>query len=176
MHRYSLPLMMALALTLTPIPARAAEEADPAQAQQGKRVWTTDDMEDLRARGLISIVGPAADAVPAAAPATPTEAPRYNSRTEDPAWYADQAAELQAQLNERMAALLLARQNLAQARSLRQTTGGINLAEANAGITPEEGIAALEAQVSEVQSRFDELADLAQRNDIPPGLLRPFVV
>lgn len=172
MRRYSLPFVLALALTITAIPARAAEKPDPAQGQQGTRVWTNEDLEGLRARGLISIIGTA----PEAAPAAPPQATRYNSRTEDPAWYADQASELQAQLNERMAALLLARQSLAQARSLRQTTGGINLAQANAGITPEEGVATLEARVSEVQSRFDELADLARRNYIPPGLLRPSVV
>ncbi len=177
MHRFSLPLTLALAITITAIPARAAEEADPAQALQGRQVWTTDDMEDLRARGLISIVGaetvtiPSAAVAAAASPVTP-----YSSRTEDPAWYADQAAELQAQLSARRAALLLAQQNLAQARSIRQTTGGINLAEANPGITPEEGIAALLARLSEVQTRFDELADLARRNNIPPSVLRPVVV
>jgi len=172
MHRYFLPLMMALAITIAAVPAHSAEEAYPAQEQQRRRVWTNEDLEELQARGLISIVGPAADAAPAVAPAAPTEAPRYNSRMEDPAWYADQTAELQAQLNERMTALALARQNLAQARSLRQATGGINLAEANAGITPEDGLVALEARVSEVQSRFDELADLARRNYIPPSILR----
>lgn len=176
MHGYSLPLVLVLALTTMVIPARGAEEADPSQGQQSKRVWTNEDLEELQARGLISIVGPVADAAPAAAMTTPTEAARHNSRTEDPAWYSDQATELQAQLNERMAAVLLARQNLAQARSLRQTTGGINLAEANAGTTPEAGIAILEARVSEVLSRFDELAELARRNYIPPGALRPVVV
>ena len=172
MRRFLLPLTLGFALVAIAIPLRAAEEAHPAQGQQGKRVWTNEDLEELRARGLISIVG----TVPAAAPAAPPQAVRYSSRTEDPAWYADQASELQAQLNERMAALLLAREGLVQARSLRQTTGGINLAQANVGVTPEEGMAILEARVSEVQSRFDELADLARRNDIPPGLLRPSLV
>jgi hypothetical protein len=74
-----------------------------------------------------------------------------------------------------MTALLLAREGLARARSLRQITGGINLAQANVGITPETGVAILEEQVREVQSRFDEIADLARRNDIPPGILRPSV-
>ena len=172
MHCYSLTLMMMLAIAIATVPAHSAEEAGPAQEQQRRRVWTNEDLEELQARGLISIVGPAAEEAPAVAPAAPTEAPRYNSRMEDPAWYAGQAAELQAQLNARMAALALARQNLALARSLRQTAGGINLAEANPGITPEDGIAALEARVSEVQSQFDELADLARRNYIPPSILR----
>jgi len=172
MRRFFLPLTLALALSAMAIPACSAERPDPAQGQQERRVWTNEDLEDLRARGLISIIG----TVPEAAPAALPQAARYSNRTEDPAWYAGQASELQTQLNERMAALLLARQSLVQARSLRQTTAGINLAQANAGITPEEDMAVLEARVSEVQSRFDELADLARRNYIPPGLLRPSLV
>jgi len=174
-HPYSLSLALALALASAAIPARATERAEPAQAQQAKRIWTTDDMEDLRARGLISIVGPEAATVPAAA-AAPAPVTLYNSRTEDPAWYANQAGELRAQLDVRMTALMQARESLAQARSLRQTTGGINLAQGNVGVTPEAGIGILEAQVRELQSRFEDVADLARRNNIPPGVLRPFVV
>ena len=175
MYRYSLSLTLGLALVATAIPARAAEAAEPAQAQQARRVWSNDDLDELRARGLISIVGPAEEALAAPSAATPAAQPTpvYASRMQDPVWYSDQAAALQAQLAERMAALLLARQNLAQARSLRQTTGGINLAEANPGITPEEGLLILEGRVGEVQSQLEELADFARRNYIPPGLLRP---
>ena len=144
MHRISLPLVLALALTTMAIPSSAAEEAYPAQGQQGRRVWTNEDLEELRARGLISVMGTVPEATPAAAP-QPT---RYTSRLQDPVWYADQAAELQTQLNERMTALLLAREGLAGARSLRQITGGINLAQANVGITPETGIAILEEQAT----------------------------
>jgi hypothetical protein len=42
----------------------------------------------------------------------------------------------------------------------------------NDGITPEAGIAALQAQVLEVQGQLDELGDLARQNNIPPGVLR----
>jgi hypothetical protein len=42
----------------------------------------------------------------------------------------------------------------------------------NVGITPEAGIAVLQAQVHEVQSQLDELSDLARQNNIPPGVLR----
>jgi hypothetical protein len=174
MHRYSLSLTLALALTGLAISARAAEAAEPAQAQQARRVWSNDDLDELRARGLISIV-PAeeAPAAPTAAPPAAPPTPVYASRMQDPAWYSGQAAELQAQLDANMAALLQARAGLAQARSLRQTTGGINLAQESIGITPEDGMAILEARVGQVQSQLDELADLARRNNIPPGVLRP---
>jgi len=42
----------------------------------------------------------------------------------------------------------------------------------NVGVTPQAGIAILEAQVREVQYQLDELSDLARQNDIPPGDLR----
>jgi hypothetical protein len=46
------------------------------------------------------------------------------------------------------------------------------MAASNPGITPEEGIANLAAQVGQIQSALDELAFLAQRNSIAPGVLR----
>ena len=171
MYRYSLPLALVLASACSAIPARAA------QSQQPKRVWTNDDMDDLRARVLISIVGPESESTPAApsasAPAATAQFTVYASRTEDPAWYAAQATELLAQLGARAAALAQARTNLAEARALRGTTGSFNMAATDdAGVTPEERIAILDGQVRETQSRPDELADLARRNDIAPGLLR----
>jgi hypothetical protein len=169
MDRISLPLTLVFALIAVAIPSGAAGASTAAQGQQTKRVWTNEDLDELRARGLISIFG----TVPETAPAAPPQPTRYASRLQDPVWYAEQAAELQAQLNGRMMAVVQAQQALMQARGLRQTTGGINLAEGNAGVTPEEGIAILAARVAEIQSRFEELADLARRNYIPPGVLRP---
>ena len=178
MHRYSISLTLALVLTTMAVSARAAEGAESAQAQQARRVWSNDDLDELRTRGLISIVGLAEETPAALSAATPAAQPTpvYASRMQDPAWYSDQAAELQAQLDANMAALLDARAGLQQARSLRQTTGGINLAQESIGITPEDGIAILEARVGQVQSQLDELADLARRNNIPPGVLRPVLV
>jgi hypothetical protein len=173
MYRYSLPLALALALACSAIPLRAAQQA--AQPPQGKRIWTTDDMDQLRAQGLISIVGPEVEATPAAAPAAPsaTPGPVYASRTEDPAWYADQAADLQTQLSARQTALAQAQDNLAQAGTPGGTSASVNLAAGDTvGVTPEEVIANLEAEVVETQARLDDLADLARRNDIAPGVLR----
>ena len=57
-------------------------------------------------------------------------------------------------------------------RSLRKTTGGVNLDEGDLAITPEVGIEILERHVDEVQTEINELEDLAHRHDIPPGTLR----
>jgi hypothetical protein len=178
MVRYSLPVAL-LALVCSAVPASAAQ-VQGAPAPQAKR-WTNADMERLRAEGLISIVGPETMTVPAEAPesappvAEPAAGPVYTSRLEDPAWYAEQAAALQAEMAAREAALVQAQTNLTDARSLRGITGSINMnmvANVAWGVTPEEVIANLQAQVVQTQASLDELADLARRNYIPPGVLR----
>jgi hypothetical protein len=191
--------------------SRAQQAPRPAQTEQARKIWTNDDMDDLRARGLISIVGqeteaapqaplaalqaapesataPAQTAAPEGAPApaaTETaavgpqaasaepeapEAAPYD-RTQDPMWYAEQAAELQAELDAAEAALSQAQEALVQA-SNRITQPGVNLTEPSLGVTPQAGIEILAARVRELQSQLDELANLARENDIPPGVLR----
>jgi hypothetical protein len=93
-------------------------------------------------------------------------------RTQDPEWYAEQAAKLLDELERRRGQLREYRRALEDARSLRETTGGINLDEGDVGITPQSGIEFLEGRVSETQTELDALEDLARRNDIPPGTLR----
>ena len=106
-----------------------------------------------------------------AAPAEPTF-PVYATRLDDPEWYADQVADLQAELDKREAALLQQQAAIAQAVSKRITQPGLAMDKDGPGMTPAEGLANLEAQVQEVQSQLDELSDLARQHDIPPGVLR----
>src|SRR5579863_5283965 len=116
MRNYPFPLAAALALLLA-CSSQAAEKPRPAQGNQNqpKKVWTNEDMDQLRAQGLISIVGPefAETATPQPEAAAPTF-PVYNSRLEDPAWYAAQAADLQAELARRQAALAAEQTAIAQ--------------------------------------------------------------
>ncbi len=162
-----------------------ADLAGASSANQTGRVWTNKDMDELRAKGLISIIGTEqADAgstlAPAQAPVGAETAPpqiaqpgpAYNSKFEDPRWYEEQAAALQEQIDGTQAALDQARANLQDARSLRATTGAIDITQGNIGVTPEEGIARLEEQVRILQEQKDELADTARRNDIAPGVVR----
>jgi hypothetical protein len=169
---FALAAVLAIAVAL---PSRAAEKPRAAQKNQNqpKKVWTNDDLDQLRSRGLISIVGPdMSQAAPA--PAAPTSEPtvlKYNSRLEDPEWYAQKAADLQAELDKREAALQQQQAALALAAD-RITQPGLSLDQPNAGVTPEAGIAILEAQVEDVQSELDSLSDLARQNNIAPGVLR----
>ena len=177
MRTYYFPLAAALVL-LVACSSKAAEKPRPAQGNQNqpKKVWTNDDMDDLRARGLISIVGqePAAPAAAGAqSPATQEGPPYpvYESRLDDPEWYAEKAAELQAELDRRAADLQQEQEALAQAKD-RITQPGVALDKPSIGVTPDAALAIFQAQVDEVQSQLDELADLARQHDIEPGVLR----
>src|SRR6266446_743359 len=140
MNRYlTFSLAISMTLIILAIPLRAASKPRAGTDSQNSVVWTNDDLERLPALGLISIVGRTDEERPTSAAA---RAPYVS--TQDPEWYAEQAAKLHDELERRRAQLGGYRQALEDARSLKTTTAGINL---------------------------DALEDLARRNDIPPGTL-----
>jgi hypothetical protein len=157
----------ALGLVSVAIPLRAANRPHAGGDRQTKVVWTNDDLDKLHDLGLISIVGREDDERP-----TSTPQPGLYEKTQDPDWYAAQAAKLRDELEYRQAQLREYRQALDDARSLKESTGGVNLVGEDFAITPEAGIEILLQRVAEVQARLDNLEDLARRNDIEPGTLR----
>jgi hypothetical protein len=156
-----------LGLILVAIPLRAANRPHAGTDRQNKMVWTNDDLDKLHDLGLISIVGQEDNERPTWAPAN---APY--SKTQDPDWYAAQAANLRDELEYRQAQLREYQQAIDDARSLRESTGGIDLVGKDFAITPEAGIDILQQRVNEAQREFDALEDLARHNDISPGTLR----
>jgi hypothetical protein len=174
MRNYSFPLAAILALLIA-CSVHAAEKPRPAQGNrnQPKKVWTDEDMGQLRARGLISIVGQERAQASTPAPSAPAAEtfPAYASALDDPSWYSREAADLQAELDRRQAALQQQLQAIALAKD-RITQPGLALDKDNAGVTPAAGVANLQAQVQEVQSMLDELSDLARQHNIDPGVLR----
>jgi hypothetical protein len=163
----SLSCAIALGLVSIVIPLRAANRPHAGAGSQNKVVWTNNDLEKLHSLGLISIVGRTDGEEPKAVPAA---GPYVN--TEDQEWYAVQAAQLNDKLERRKAELCEYEQAIDDARSLRKTTGGVNLDEGDFAITPEVGVEILEQYVDEVQMEINALEDLARRHDIPPGALR----
>jgi hypothetical protein len=154
-----------LALVAVTIPLRAANIPHARTDRQSKAVWTNEDLRKLHEPGLISVVGRDDDEEPAPAP------PPY-LRTQDPGWYAKQAATLRDGLEYRQAQLRDYQQALDDVRNLRTSTGGIDLVAEDFAMTPEAGIDILQQRVSETQSELDALEDLARRNGIEPGTLR----
>ena len=168
MNRH-LTFSLAIAMTLCTlaIPLRAANKPRAGIDSQNTAVWTNDDLERLHDLGLICIVGRMNEETSKSA-----SLPQPYVKTEDPGWYAEQAAKLRDELERRRAQLGGYRQALEDTQSLRKTTGGIDLGEGDIGITPEAGIEILQQRVNETQSGLDALEDLARRNDISPGTLR----
>jgi len=166
MTRY-LYAAVTLGLISVAIPLRAANRPHAGADRQSKVVWTNDDLEKLHNLGLICIVGPMNDETSKSA-----SLPQPYVKTQDPEWYAEQAARLRDELERRNAQLSEYRQGIEDARSLKTMTGGINLDEGDVGITPEASIEILQQRVNEAQAELDGLEDSARRNDIPPGTLR----
>lgn len=160
-------LCFCLALVSASIPLCAANRPHTGAGSQSTLVWTNDDLNSLHERGLISIVGRMNEER-----SKPASSSQPYVKTHDPQWYAEQAAGLRDELEQRKAELAGYRQAIEDAKSLKTTTGGINLEEGDIGITPEAGILILQRRVGETQSDLDALEDLAHRNDIPPGALR----
>jgi hypothetical protein len=165
-----LPFSLAISMSLSSmaIPLRAANQPRAGKAEKTTVLWANEDLEKLRPLAAISIVGQPNkedDSTTAAMPLPYLE-------TQDPEWYSEQAAKLRDELERRQAKLSQYLQALEDARSLKETTGGINLDEGDIAITPEAGIEILQERVSETQSDLGALEDLARRNDIPPGTLR----
>jgi len=160
-------LAISMTLSTLAIPLRAANRPRAGMDSQNTVVWTNDDLERLHVPGLISIVGRMNEETPKSAPT-----PEPYVKTQDPEWYAKQAAKLRDELERRQNQLRDYRHAIDDVRNLRNTTRGINLDEGDIAITPEVGIEILERHVNEVQTELNALEDLARRHDIPPGTLR----
>jgi len=160
-------ISVCLAVVSAAIPLRAANRPHAVTDSQNPMVWTNDDLEKLHSLGLISIVGRIDEERPTSASVLSPYV-----KTQDPEWYAERAAKLRDELERRRAQLREYRRALEDARSLRKTTGGINLDDGDIGITPQAGIEILQQRVNEAQAELDALQDLARRDDIPPGTVR----
>ena len=168
MNRY-LTFSLAISMTLgtLAIPLRAANKPRAGTDSQKPVVWTNDELEKLHSLGLISIVGQSDEEKP-----TSASVPAGYVKTQDPEWYAQQAAKLRDELQRRKAQLSGFRQAIEDVRSSKTMTGGTDLEEDDIGITPEAGIEFLQQRVNKTQTDLDALEDLARRNDIKPGTLR----
>ena len=114
-------ISVCVALVSAAIPLRAANRPHAGTDSQTIKVWTNDDLEKLHAAGLISIVGQVDEGT-----SVSESAPRDYEVTQDPQWYAEQAARLRDELEYRGAQVRDYQQALDDARSLKESTGGID--------------------------------------------------
>ncbi len=166
MRYLSIPLSLFLFVCVLAAPSSAAGKPRGGKSETTKKVWTNDEIEKLRLRGLITYFN-----VPEEAPAPSLPAGPYD-RTKDPAWYAEQSAKLQADLASAQMELRQYRKAQDDARNLKRMTGGIALEQDTIGITPEAGVEILERHVRDVAGQIDALEELARRNGFPPGVTR----
>src|SRR5258708_32143259 len=150
-HAYA---AVALALISVAIPLRAANRPHAGTDSPDKMVWTNDDLEKLHRLGLISIVGRIDEERP-----TPASAPGPYVKTQDPEWYAEQAAKLRDELEYRQAQLCEYRPGPGGPPKLRGSTGGIKLVGEGFAINPEAGIEILQQRVGEDNAEFRHLED-----------------
>ena len=147
---------------------RAATKPHAGPAPEANGTWTNEDLQRFnKVPGLISVVGQQSTEA-----SQGVAAPASHSITEDPNWYAARAASLNARLEVEQADLRKVTQSLDDARELKSTTAGVNLAEDDIGITPEATVDILASRVRETQNELDGLEDLARQKHIPPGVLR----
>jgi len=165
MRYFSISLVLVASIAAGTLRAATTPHVGPASVTA---TWTNEDLKRLsRISGLVSIVGEDTNES-----LQRVGSPAPLRETEDPAWYATQAAQLNARLDAAQADLRNFTHALEDARELKATTGGINLAEGDIGITPEATIKILRNRVRETQSELDALEELARRNGMPPGIVR----
>jgi len=171
MRRLALPLLVALGWIAPAVSFAGGPPARPPKPAISTRVWTSEEVEALRGRGLISLIGQEPAEVSASAQTPPeaeTRAPRPE-RAKDPEWYAEQAAAARLAIEVARAEARRVRRELGNARYWE---GGLNLARENTGITPVSELEILDARNRAELETLDALADQARRNGIPPGALR----
>ena len=176
MRTYAFPLATVLALGIA-CSSFAAQRRGSTQGSrnQPKKIWTNDDIDQLRARSPISIVGREPGEARQQGPGTPQSAqpafPVYESRLDDPTWYANQAAELQAELDRRMADVQQQLEAMTVVKD-RVTEAGIAMDKPSVGVSPAAALATLQGRVQEIQDQLGDLAELARQHGIPAGVLR----
>ena len=173
MSRLALSLLICGGLLSPPASLAGDPPAKPRPAVF-KRTWTSEEVEALREKGLISLVGQQPPAMASAEPAAPNPgqaAPLVPRpvRALDPEWYAEQAEKLRAAIGANDAVSNLIRRELSNARYWE---AGINLKRENIGITPQSELEILDAHNREEQEKIAALWEKARRNGIPPGALR----
>jgi hypothetical protein len=150
----------------------------PPATKEKRKVWTNDDIEQLRRKAPISVLGQAPppeeapgegeEAAEAGAKKAGAEAAPY-AREKDPKWYQQQLKPLRAELDRSEGELRRIRGLMANPEGGKS---GVALGTPYFGLSPEDQLDRLERRRRELQKKIDDLEDQARRNGIPHGSLR----
>jgi hypothetical protein len=136
-----------------------------------KKVYTNDDIDRMWPRQKAIVIAVSPSAAPSVGTTREIVVSTPVSPEKDPVWYAEQIAELSAeleQLNNREQAL---RDFLARGTG-QDPHAGLQLNAPCEGITTSNAIAQLSLRRQEIEQQFAALEDTAQQNGIRPGVLR----
>ena len=155
-------------------------EATP-RPDSAKKVFTNDDIDQMWPKQKITAADtraiPASSSAPRAQRASAANSlmtarvSESLSPEKDPLWYAQQASALSAELD----AVSSEEANLRNFRANGAAPGpntGMQLNAPCEGYTTDNAIAQLALHREEIEERLAELADMAQQNNMPPGILR----
>ncbi len=163
---------LCLLFVLASILPVAADDTSSRGPSISKKVWTTEDLEALREKGLISLMGQESQALAPgdqeAAGTAVAGGPRP-PKAQDPAWYAQQSEAYRTVIEVFDAAIRQIQREISDARYWE---AGLNLDRDNLGITPRSQLEILNAFKRDALVQLDQLADQARRNNIPPAALR----
>jgi hypothetical protein len=147
------------AATSAPPPAPQAKAA-PIPNVKPAKVWTNDEIDALRNKHSVSVVG-------TRPPQNVSATSKGYSQEKDPAWYRRQLAPLRAEIDKlngqipRMQAFLSG-ENVSDPASLHPKMVP----------TPQEQLKQMEGKRQSDQQKMDDLFDRARHNGVEPGSLR----
>lgn len=179
MARFLSAFFLAVLVAAGPAEARAgagfgAQTATGQKPKKAKKVWTNDDLEQLRGTAPVSVPGGAGTPEGTAAKGAGEEAAGGEEKgpyvkEKDPKWYAQRMASLRDELDRTDKEISRLR-NFLQNPSSGQA--GMALGQENARLSPANQIDQLQRQREKISRQMSDLETEARRNGISPGALR----
>jgi hypothetical protein len=159
----------------SPAPISAPKSAEPAPDRE-KKVYTNDDIARMRPKDGFAVVSvPQVQAqAGGTAPDGTTLTIQPVSPEKDPLWYAKQVVDREAEL-DRIANKEERSLEFRASGSTSMLPGvhiGLRLNAPCEGITTDNEIAQLDLRRQEIEEQLGTIADAAQENDLPAGILR----
>lgn len=173
MPRWILAAAVGLALAVTPA-GWAQAPAKAAPAKKPKKIWTNEDLEELRNRLPLSSFGAApATAGGEGGAATATGAAAEEKKPDEATLRLERIQKQLATLREELAKVDEQLRSLRAPRASGRTTGqGLAFNEVPGGLTTESQIEVLEARRRSLLRQIEELEDEARRSGYAPGAIR----